>query len=148
MRPPCRFQLPRSQKRGIGPITAERPGRTSDSRAEVIPLASGTGICIPHPNSQSANANPVHGHGDCIPRPSALASWPLPADTDLSGAGQTFPPALTCRVRARSLGGQRRCLYKEGDNWKEAHSFGRDDLLVLAKTLDQAHTWICAQKTA
>lgn len=29
-------------------------------------------ICIPHPNSQSADPNPVHGHRDCIPRSDRL----------------------------------------------------------------------------
>ena len=33
-------------------------------------------------------------------------------------------------------------LYKDGDEWKSAVTFGRDDLLVLAKVLDMAHTWI------
>jgi hypothetical protein len=33
--------------------------------------------------------------------------------------------------------------YKAGnDSWKESNSFGVDDLLPLAKLLDQAHTWI------
>ncbi len=36
-------------------------------------------------------------------------------------------------------------LYKDGEEWKETSSFGRDDLLLLAKTLDQAHTWILEQ---
>ena len=36
-------------------------------------------------------------------------------------------------------------LYKEGDEWKSTDSFGRDDLLLLAKVADQAHTWICEQ---
>ena len=27
------------------------------------------------------------------------------------------------------------------DEWKQTQSFGRDDLLVLAKVADQAHTW-------
>ncbi len=36
-------------------------------------------------------------------------------------------------------------LYKDGDDWKSTDSFGRDDLLVLAKVADQAHSWICAQ---
>ena len=34
-------------------------------------------------------------------------------------------------------------LYKDGDQWKSTDSFGRDDLLVLAKVADQAHSWIC-----
>lgn len=33
-------------------------------------------------------------------------------------------------------------IYKDGDQWKSTESFGRDDLLVLAKVVDQAHTWI------
>jgi hypothetical protein len=33
-------------------------------------------------------------------------------------------------------------IYKDGEEWKSTDSFGRDDLLLLAKVLDQAHTWI------
>ena len=36
-------------------------------------------------------------------------------------------------------------LYKDGDQWKSTDSFGRDDLLVLAKVADQAHSWIHEQ---
>ena len=36
-------------------------------------------------------------------------------------------------------------LYKDGDDWKESDSFGRDDLLLVAKVLDLAHTWIFEQ---
>ncbi len=36
-------------------------------------------------------------------------------------------------------------LYKDDDGWKESTSFGRDDLLLLAKVADQAHTWIHEQ---
>jgi hypothetical protein len=36
-------------------------------------------------------------------------------------------------------------LYKDGEQWKQTESFGRDDLLVLAKVLDQTHTWIFEQ---
>jgi len=36
-------------------------------------------------------------------------------------------------------------LYKEGDKWESTDSFGRDDLLLVAKVADQAHSWICAQ---
>ena len=32
--------------------------------------------------------------------------------------------------------------YKDGDEWKSTSSFGRDDLLVLAKVADLAHTRI------
>lgn len=35
-------------------------------------------------------------------------------------------------------------LYKEGEKWKTTQSFGRDDLLLVAKAADQAHTWILA----
>ena len=33
-------------------------------------------------------------------------------------------------------------LYKDGDEWKDSTSFGRDDLPLVAKVCDQAHTWI------
>ncbi len=33
-------------------------------------------------------------------------------------------------------------LYKQGDEWKSTESFGRDDLLLLAKVADLAHTRI------
>jgi hypothetical protein len=33
--------------------------------------------------------------------------------------------------------------YKDGDTWKYSDSFGRDDLLTVAKLLDLAHTAIC-----
>ena len=32
--------------------------------------------------------------------------------------------------------------YKDGEVWKTSESFGRDDLLVLAKVADCAHSWI------
>src|SRR5258705_12625476 len=34
-------------------------------------------------------------------------------------------------------------IYKDETEWKTSDSFGRDDLLVLAKVADHAHTWIC-----
>jgi hypothetical protein len=34
---------------------------------------------------------------------------------------------------------------KEQDQWKSTDSFGRDDLLVLGKVADTAHTWIFDQ---
>ena len=34
-------------------------------------------------------------------------------------------------------------IYKDGDTWKSTASFGRHDLLVLAKVADLAHTRIC-----
>src|ERR1019366_4994267 len=36
-------------------------------------------------------------------------------------------------------------LYKDGDQWQSTDSFGRDDLLQLAKVADQAHSWIFSQ---
>lgn len=36
-------------------------------------------------------------------------------------------------------------LYKDGEQWKSTDSFGRDDLLLLAKVADETHSWICAQ---
>ena len=36
-------------------------------------------------------------------------------------------------------------IYKDGDIWKSTDSFGRDDLLLLAKVADQAHSWIFTQ---
>ena len=37
-------------------------------------------------------------------------------------------------------------LYRYGASWKSTESFGRDDLLLLAKVADKAHSWICAQQ--
>ncbi len=36
-------------------------------------------------------------------------------------------------------------IYKSGDEWKSTESFGRDDLLTVAKLADLAHTWIYKQ---
>jgi hypothetical protein len=37
-------------------------------------------------------------------------------------------------------------IYKDGDqNWQSTDSFGRDDLLLVAKVADQAHSWIFQQ---
>ena len=38
-------------------------------------------------------------------------------------------------------------LYKDDQNnqWKDSQSFGRDDLPLLAKVADMAHTWIFEQ---
>lgn len=33
-------------------------------------------------------------------------------------------------------------VYKDGEEWKQTESFGRDDLPLLAKVLDRAHSWI------
>lgn len=36
-------------------------------------------------------------------------------------------------------------IYKDGEQWNHSESFGRDDLLVLAKVADLAHSWIHSQ---
>jgi hypothetical protein len=36
-------------------------------------------------------------------------------------------------------------LYKDGDDWKDSTSFGRDDLPLVAKVADMAHSWIFEQ---
>jgi hypothetical protein len=38
--------------------------------------------------------------------------------------------------------------YKDGDAWKDSSSFGPDDLLLLAKAADEAHTWIIKERSA
>ncbi len=35
--------------------------------------------------------------------------------------------------------------YRDAEHWRSSDSFGRDDLLVVSKLADHAHTWICAQ---
>src|SRR4051812_15036941 len=40
-------------------------------------------------------------------------------------------------------------LFKDGEGyWRSSDSFGRDDLLLLAKVADLAHTWISEQMQA
>ena len=34
-------------------------------------------------------------------------------------------------------------LYKDGDSWQSTPSFGRNDLLLVAKVADLAHTRVC-----
>ena len=36
-------------------------------------------------------------------------------------------------------------LYKDGDQWKSSDSFGRDDLLLLGKVADRAHSFLVNQ---
>lgn len=33
-------------------------------------------------------------------------------------------------------------LYKDEEGWKDSTSFGRDDLPLVVKVADQAHSWI------
>lgn len=39
-------------------------------------------------------------------------------------------------------------LYKEGEEWRNTDSFGRDDLPLVAKVVDQAHSWIFESGTS
>lgn len=36
-------------------------------------------------------------------------------------------------------------IYKDGEQWNHSESFGREELLVVAKVADLAHTWIHSQ---
>jgi hypothetical protein len=37
-------------------------------------------------------------------------------------------------------------LYKDQDSrWRDSESYGPDDVLLLAKVADLAHTWMCEQ---
>ena len=36
-------------------------------------------------------------------------------------------------------------LYKDGDEWKTSTSFGREELPLVAKVADMAHSWIYQQ---
>lgn len=33
-------------------------------------------------------------------------------------------------------------LYKNGNQWRDSSSFGRDDLPLLSKVADMVHTWL------
>ena len=37
-------------------------------------------------------------------------------------------------------------LFKNGDSWQESTRFGRDDLLVAAKALNEAHSFIFSRR--
>lgn len=49
---------------------------------------------------------------------------------NVADSGKSYYSVTVCRI------------YKDGDDWKESNSFGRDDLPLVAKVLDMAHTWI------
>ncbi len=36
-------------------------------------------------------------------------------------------------------------IYRDGNEWRQSDSFGRDDLPLVAKVADLAHTWIFEQ---
>ncbi len=79
-------------------------------------------------------------------------------DSQPTPTGKTRPchkirlGAITCAIWK---GGSETPLYNatfarvflRGDGtWADSTSFGRDDLLVLAKVADVAHSWICEQQ--
>jgi hypothetical protein len=37
-------------------------------------------------------------------------------------------------------------LFKNGDSWQESTRFGRDDLLLAAKALNEAHSFIFSRR--
>ena len=39
-------------------------------------------------------------------------------------------------------------IYKDGEEWKYSDSFSREDLLLLAKVADKAHTWVYENRPA
>lgn len=39
-------------------------------------------------------------------------------------------------------------IYKDGEQWKDSTSFGRDDLPLVAKVCDMAHSWIFQQSSS
>jgi hypothetical protein len=55
----------------------------------------------------------------------------------MSGRCPSAKPRLEVSTASR--------LHKDGETWKRSDSFGRDDLLLVAKVADQAHSWIFEQ---
>lgn len=55
---------------------------------------------------------------------------------------------IKCQIFQRSTGrGDRHYatvvrLFRNGDKWVESKQFGRDDLPLVVKVIDLAHTWI------
>lgn len=39
-------------------------------------------------------------------------------------------------------------LYRDGEEWRTSQTFGRDDLLVVAKVADLAHSKVCELETS
>ncbi|MDZ4850372.1 MAG: hypothetical protein SGI77_13890 [Pirellulaceae bacterium] len=39
-------------------------------------------------------------------------------------------------------------IYKDGNSWKDSTSFGRDDLPLVIKVADLAHTWVYENASA
>ena len=38
--------------------------------------------------------------------------------------------------------------YNDGNQWRDTASFGVEDLLLLAKVADEAHTWISSRRSS
>lgn len=36
-------------------------------------------------------------------------------------------------------------IYKEGDQWRTSESFGREEIPLVCKALDMAHTWLLTE---
>jgi len=87
-----------------------------------------------------------------------MATSPTTSDSQSTPAGKT-PPCHKIRLGAIKCAIWRavseaplynatfaRVFLRSDGNWVDSTSFGRDDLLVLAKVADAAHTWICEQQ--
>ena len=60
----------------------------------------------------------------------------------------TSTPPISGRTKgrtARSTTSLSPAATKDGDEWKSSYSFGREDLPLVCKALDHAHTWIFQQ---
>jgi hypothetical protein len=76
---------------------------------------------MPKPNHEPKNAPPVHEVRIGLIK---AAIWANPTDDGVRH-NVTFERS-----------------YRDGEEWKTTTSFGRDDLLTLAKAADLAHSWI------
>jgi hypothetical protein len=56
--------------------------------------------------------------------------------------GEDLPLGTERRKRHRRT---LRAGYRDGKQWKDSSSFGRDDLPLLAKVADRVHSWIFEQ---
>jgi len=82
----------------------------------------------------------------------ALESYAFKVDAK-AGKGKNQPGAVEGRyqkdqptsLKTGSTEGFKKAgaiVYKDGEEWKQSDSFGRDDLPLVAKVADMAHTWI------
>ena len=87
-------------------------------------------------------------------RPASVSSTPIISDTERtdSMAKQPIHSIRFGYIKASIWQNQTKAgdrhnvtltrLFRDGDVWRESNHFGRDDLLLLAKVVDLAHTWI------